>query len=600
VKSLEELYEKLESRRLEKLEKQKVEEQKRFEEVERQRQFMIKDQLLYERLHSISTSNAAGGGSVSISVPTNLAITEDGSTLSWDSNYSNFEVWVSIDSAPYYLSGTTTSKTYNLDQPISSNSFNYKIRAYQGSRYSQFTNTVNFSWSEYWMNKNEVLFFGDISKIKDGKLYNQKNGATDYLTVVGNLGNYTFQCPNTTSYIVADVDYIWFNMDETQRTVTEIELINYDIQHTPVKYLDNYPNTIQSIIILSSSVTNITRDRLFKYFMLPIMWDNTWNDYGHEKENRPDTEQILCIPQATNPPTSFTSQFIVNTILGQLNWIDNSGGVAEYEVYSETNGATAVFLSTTVSGAITYNDTACKQNTSVVYKIRAKIGSNYTSYVTASTLLTPLCLKTNQSTLTQVVFTINCGIGIININWGDGNIISYSGNSTITHDYMNTGQYNISFNGDLNNITSFNHNTQIKTTGVITNWLLPSSLNSFSLSNCPVTGSIPTIRGLMTSFTMSYCNLTLTNATTFAKSLQTYNVSLQKTGYGLPTSEIDKLLKSIADWYEVNSPTQNCTFNLSGANMGIPTGGASNVDKVRTEGYYIAAGKVATITIRTS
>ena len=84
MKSLEELYEKLESQRLDKLEKQKAEEQKRFEEVERQRQFMIKDQLLYERLHSISvsTSNAAGGR-LTIPIPINLSVIGDGLTLSW-------------------------------------------------------------------------------------------------------------------------------------------------------------------------------------------------------------------------------------------------------------------------------------------------------------------------------------------------------------------------------------------------------------------------------------------------------------------------------------------------------------------------------------
>jgi hypothetical protein len=151
MKSLDEFYRRAEQERLERLNRQRLEEQRRFQEIERQRQFMIKDQLLYERLHSItvSTSNAAGG-SVSISVPTNLTITEDGSTLSWDSNYSNFEVWVSIDSSPYYLSGTTTSKTYNLNQLVEGDSFDYKVRAYQESKYSQFTNSVNFMWSEYW------------------------------------------------------------------------------------------------------------------------------------------------------------------------------------------------------------------------------------------------------------------------------------------------------------------------------------------------------------------------------------------------------------------------------------------------------------------
>ena len=37
-------------------------------------------------------------------------------------------------------------------------------------------------------------------------------------------------------------------------------------------------------------------------------------------------------------PTAFTSVFTVDTITGTLAWTDNSGGLAAYEVYSNTNG----------------------------------------------------------------------------------------------------------------------------------------------------------------------------------------------------------------------------------------------------------------------
>jgi len=64
-----------------------------------------------------------------------------------------------------------------------------------------------------------------------------------------------------------------------------------------------------------------------------------------------------------------------------------------------------------------------------------------------------------------------------------------------------------------------------------------------------------------------------------------------------PTSEIDKLLKAIADYYETHTPIANCIYHLTGVNMGYPTGGISNTDKIRTEGYYTAAGKTATINV---
>jgi hypothetical protein len=97
------------------------------------------------------------------------------------------------------------------------------------------------------------------------------------------------------SYKNADTDYMWFKADGTRRTVTTAQLIGYDLQRTPVKYDDSGPNKIRFIMIIKSgSVLNsVERNRMFKDFILPIMWDNSWNDYGHEKENRPDTEQKL-------------------------------------------------------------------------------------------------------------------------------------------------------------------------------------------------------------------------------------------------------------------------------------------------------------------
>lgn len=142
------------------------------------------------------------------------------------------------------------------------------------------------SMSSYWATQSEVLFFGEISKITDGKLYNQKAGAIDYLTVGGVAGSYTFQAPNTAPYIAADTDYIWFNTDASQRIVTTANLIGFDLQRTPVKYLDDSPNTLEAIMILSSAVTGDKRDRLFRDMHLSILWDNNLNGFGHIKSNR--------------------------------------------------------------------------------------------------------------------------------------------------------------------------------------------------------------------------------------------------------------------------------------------------------------------------
>lgn len=353
---------------------------------------------------------------------------------------------------------------------------------------------------------------------------------------------------------------------------------------------------------------------------------------------------------ATTPavPSGLSASFTVNTISGDLTWTDNSGGTAQYEIYSSYNGNSYVYLGTTAAGAETYQDTSCKQNASVVYKIRAKRGSIYSDYVSASALATPLCWKTDQSTLTTV--TIN-GLtvlsGTVNINWGDGTNNNYTGtNTNIVKNYSTTGQFNISMSGDLNNITVFQHSNQSKSYGDISNWnLYPlasyqifsnsftgdistwelnrtmASLNIFSNSNLQgnienkvlstsmmhfriystsIFGKLPNISNSSNigTYYCYDCNFSGTNIVNFGVGLTSIQLQNQKVLF--PTSEVDKFFKAAADWYQVNAPTANCTYNLSGTNMGIPTGGASNVDIVRLSGYYTSAGKTATIIVRTS
>ena len=182
-------------------------------------------------------------------------------------------------------------------------------------------------WTARYINNSDVLFIGEISKISDGKLYNQKKDATDYLTVAGSAGSYTFQAPNTEPYIAADTDLVWFNPDASQRLVTETELVGYDLQKTPIKYDNNSPYTIRAIMILSSSILGSAKDRMFRDFWLSIFWDDTWNDNGYLKENRGleqklwssdfvfETETEALVERMTTAPTTQLKALINNTII---------------------------------------------------------------------------------------------------------------------------------------------------------------------------------------------------------------------------------------------------------------------------------------------
>lgn len=302
-------------------------------------------------------------------------------------------------------------------------------------------------------------------------------------------------------------------------------------------------------------------------------------------------------------PTGLSASFTVDTISGNLTWTDNSGGKAQYEVYSSTNSEAYILLTTTVAGVTSYSDTTCKQNASVVYRIRAKYYSLYSDYVTATTLFTPICWKTNMSSLIKnYISSLNIAIGYtVNLDWGDGTNNNYTGaNTNITHDYSTNGVYNISLTGDLNNILQLSAHDMPFYIGDISNWILPNSLTYIYGYTNNFTGNCPNLYSdsVLTIYRLYSNNISGTNITSFSRSLTVFDIKDQKVLF--PTSEVDKLFKAAADWYQLNPPTANCTFNLSGANMGIPTDGTANVDIVRLIGYYSAAGFAATIICRTS
>ncbi|MCE5214709.1 MAG: hypothetical protein LLF83_08340 [Methanobacterium sp.] len=260
-----------------------------------------------------------------------------------------------------------------------------------------------------------------------------------------------------------------------------------------------------------------------------------------------------------------------------------------------------------------------------------------------------MCWKTNQSTRTNVVINaLNIKVGkTVNIDWGDGTNADYTGNNTnITKTYAASAVnvFNIKISGDTNSIATFNHNAQSLSygvvtnwvlpaslaffvinstgltgvvtnwvlpasltafyihytglTGVVTNWVLPASLTAFYIHSTDLTGSLPQITAHATnglSYQAQTASLSDSKATVFRKGMTVFNISNQKVPF--LTDKIDKVLKALADWYQNNAPTANCTYNLSGTNMGIPTGGASNVDIVRLSGYFTTAGFTAIIII---
>ena len=119
-----------------------------------------------------------------------------------------------------------------------------------------------------------------------------------------------------------------------------------------------------------------------------------------------------------------------------------------------------------------------------------------------------------------------------------------------------------------------------------------------STSNRIMEGLIGTLNNFILSNNTNTINLYCTGITggflNWNKNLSSCNLS---NNY-FSTTAVDSQLSVINTYFAAITPIQNLTLNLSGATMGIPTGGASNADLLGIVAKHTAAGFTATITVR--
>lgn len=140
----------------------------------------------------------------------------------------------------------------------------------------------NNSLRRYWTNRIEAYELWKITGA--GNLVGLKRG--DILTVGGTAGSYTFQVPNEAGYIAADIDKVWFDQVDAQRTATEAEMVGFDFSRTIVKYANTSPYAIEYIMILASTPATAQENKMRDDFDLSIWWDNTLSIHGNVKQNR--------------------------------------------------------------------------------------------------------------------------------------------------------------------------------------------------------------------------------------------------------------------------------------------------------------------------
>jgi hypothetical protein len=180
----------------------------------------------------------------------------------------------------------------------------------------------------------------------------------------------------------------------------------------------------------------------------------------------------------------------------KLTWVDNTGGLATYEVWESLNGGIYTLNTTTLAGAQTCNAFVW-QNGNVNIKIKARLGNKTSVFSDVVNIITPLVFKNNQSVQTQVLIkTLDVtALKTVNINWGDGTNVNKSGsNSDITKDYAAPGQYFIILTGDINYINVFEFYDQGILSGtLISKWCLPSVLTFSHFYNNGMIGDITKI-----------------------------------------------------------------------------------------------------------
>lgn len=184
-----------------------------------------------------------------------------------------------------------------------------------------------------------------------------------------------------------------------------------------------------------------------------------------------------------------------------VEWIDdfaritfNESSGNQCEIWEQLNSEDYVLAHTLDSGVETY-DYYTWQGADLNFRIRAKNGSLYSPFSDVVNISTPIVIKTDQTTLSQVLihyFGVTTG-GTVNVDWGDSTSHDFTVGTVTdyTHDYDTEGIYFISISGDLDKWTEIDWVEQSHLFGDLTKWVYPSALWYFHFyTNPKVTGDI--------------------------------------------------------------------------------------------------------------
>jgi len=82
-------------------------------------------------------------------------------------------------------------------------------------------------------------------------------------------------------------------------------------------------------------------------------------------------------------PTGLTLSLISGGV--KIDFTDQSSGIADHEIYGKSDSGVYTLITTLAAGTVTYNN-ICSPVDLRYYKVRAKIGTNYSAYTTEESI----------------------------------------------------------------------------------------------------------------------------------------------------------------------------------------------------------------------
>lgn len=446
--------------------------------------------------------------------------------------------------------------------------------------------------------------------------------------VIPGTSSATLSLPEEADLILNDVDHLWFN-NGSAKEVSVADLIGNDY-FTVVKYRSSEPYDISAFGILKQGVTLTQEqiDQLHTDFELWMFWTGIFNDYGYLKDNatmrigvgiragmpisggsQTTTETPTTTLALPDIPQNLAVTYPANGDVAHITFDDQTGGTAQHEIHAAIGAGDYVLVTTLAEGVESYDDRTW-MGVTMNYKIRALRDGSYSDYTSPASVATPLVFKVDMTTPSAISFSA-FAISVpttpsITINWGDGASNSYKQGDTVDHTYtVPANPYYVQIGGTLGNITDINLNSNTKVYGVLDKWILPTNLVTLRFYYNKLTGDLSTfeINAKLTKLNLASAGASSNQITAPPRGnllgLDSSDGIYMPTN-ACNTAALDAWLAWANNFYASNTPTKNVYFDFSGASMGIPTGGNSNTDIVGIKSKFTAAGKTATITVRTS